>query len=278
VASLPIIPGYELLRPLGGGPLTHVFAARRLLDGSTCALKLPRPEWADLTDAVRLLRREARALRVIRHAHVVRLIDTHLADEPQFLVLEYLSGESLRDRLQRDFVIQPRETFWIARQIAEGLQAIHAAGCVHGDIKPDNVQLVEGGAAVVLDLGFAHWLGDAASWAAEGYVLGTANYLAPERAALPPRNDFAVDWFSFGVLLFEMLTGELPHQPRSLSEVLNHAIAASAPPAVLRMPERLSALIGGLLNPIPVARPRGPLIVHELIALEIAALGQRRAG
>ena len=112
----------------------------------------------------------------------------------------------------------------------------------------------------------------------KGYVLGTANYLAPERAAQPPRNDFAADWFSFGVLLFELLTGELPHQPRSMSEVLNHAIAASAPPAVTCMPERLSALIGGLLNPMPMARPRGPLIVHELVALEISALGQRRAG
>src|SRR5207253_574319 len=122
--------------------------------------------------------------------------------------------------------------------------------------------------------------GDVASLEAEGYVLGTANYLAPERAALMPVDDFAADWFSFGTMLFEMLTGDLPHRPRSLAAILNHEIKLSDPSGEMTRswPVRLRALIAGLLERSPAARPRGPLVVHELIALEIAALAHRRAG
>src|SRR5439155_3649761 len=101
----PRVPGYDLLRPLGGGPLTEVFAARRRADDRPCALKLPREVWPGHTTAVRLLRREYRALRAIRHPHVVRLLDGHLTDPPYFLALEYLAGETLRDRLQRDYAL-----------------------------------------------------------------------------------------------------------------------------------------------------------------------------
>jgi serine/threonine-protein kinase len=132
---------------------------------------------------------------------------------------------------------------------------------------------------VLVDLGFAHWLGDATSLEADGYIMGTANYLAPERGARPPAVDFASDWFSFGVTLFEMLTGILPHAPRGMAAILNNSIPEQTVPKLARPGAgRLSALLNGLLAPTPSARPRGPLVVHELIALEIAALGHRRAG
>ena len=93
--------------------------------------------------------------------------------------------------------------------------------------------------------------------------MGTANYLAPERCGAAPVDDFAGDWYGFGVTLHEVLTGELPQRGRSAS--------------VRQWPMRLTALIEGLLAHSPGARPRGPLVVHELVALEIAALGSRRA-
>jgi serine/threonine protein kinase len=275
----PRVPAYELLQPLGGGPLTQVYAARRNADAARCAIKLARPEWACHPDAIRLLSREAAALVAIQHPHVVRLLDGRVSEPPHYLVFELVLGELLRDRLQRDFALKPRAAFWIARQVAEGLQAVHSAGFVHGDIKPDNVQLASAGGAVLLDLGFAHRPGDADSLEADGFVLGTANYLAPERAGAMPRDEYAGDWYSFGVMLFEMLTGQLPHPPRTLSDVLN-AVRAAPDRTVAddSWPERLSALLGGLLEVSPAARPRGPLVIHELIALEIAALGHRRAG
>src|SRR5438093_3305463 len=75
MSRLPTIPGYELLQPLGGGPLTHVVSARRCADDARCALKLPREHWPEHADAVRLLRREARVLRAVRHPHLVRMLD-----------------------------------------------------------------------------------------------------------------------------------------------------------------------------------------------------------
>jgi serine/threonine protein kinase len=279
MAPFPVLSGFDILRPLGGGVLMQVFAARRRVDSKDCAIKLPRGEWADHADAHRLLRREARALTAVNHPRIVRIIEARLNETPPYLALELLSGESLRDRLQRDSALDQRTGLWIARQIAEGIQAVHNSGFVHGDIKPDNVQILDDGSAVILDFGFAHRPIESGLLESDGYVLGTANYLAPERTQQTGDPGFAADWFSFGVTLFEMLAGELPFAPRSVGDVLNHAIW---PTEILAMPrdwpDRLTAMVKGLSQNSPMARPRGPMILHELVALEIAALGHRRAG
>jgi serine/threonine protein kinase len=260
---LPHVPGYDVLRPLGGGPLTEVFAARSHADDRPCALKLPREIWPGHTTAVRLLRRELRALRAVRHPQVVNLLDAHLTEPPYFVALEYLDGEPLRDRLQRDYSLDLRTAIWIARQIAEALSAVHRSGFIHGDVKPENVQLVDAGGAVLTDLGFTHRPGENCVFADDGYVLGTANYLAPELAGDEPRDGFAADWYSFGVMLYEMMVGELPNGPITF-------VARKWPP-------RLAALLNGLLAEWPQSRPVDSLIVHELIALEIATLARRVA-
>lgn len=272
---LPHVPGYDLLRPLGGGPLTEVFAARRHADDRPCALKLPREVWPGHTTAVRLLRREHRALRAVRHPQVVRLLDAQLIDPPNFLALEYLDGESLRDRLQRDYALDLRTTAWIARQMAEALSAVHRAGFIHGDVKPENVRLLDSGTAVLVDLGFTHRPGENGVFADEGYVLGTANYIAPELCGADPLDGPAADWFCFGVMLYEMLTGSLPPKQSPKSESPN------SNPDVLRFgpaPPRLTGLLEGLLARQPAARPLDAIVVHELMALEIATISRRRAG
>lgn len=276
----PAIPGYELSRRLGGGLLTDVFAARRIADGQPAAIKVPRAEWADHADAIRLLRREARALGIVRHANIVRLIEARLPKPPFFLALELLDGESLRARLRRDFRLAPRDALWIARQVAEGLQAAHGAGFVHGDIKPDNLQLGSSGRALLLDFGFAHQPGTGDSWRDEGYLLGTVDYLAPEQLGGGAEADFSTDWYAFGLVLFEMLTGRLPHAHRADSELIDRRADPDSVPAVMnpKWPPRLANLIAGLLAHTPAHRPRGNLVVHELLALEIAALASRRAG
>jgi serine/threonine protein kinase len=282
MAPLPTIPGYELLRPLGGGPLTLVVAARRCADDAACALKLPREHWPEHATAVRLLRREARALRAVRHPHLVRLLDAHVTGSPFFLVQELLSGESLRERLQREYALDLRTTVWVARQTAEALAALHQAGYVHGDVKPDNVQLLDAGTAVLVDLGFAHRPGENTVLSDEELILGTASYLAPELCGDDPDDGFAADWFSFGVMLFEMLTGTLPYPAGSLAETLERhrrdEPAVRVADVADAWPPRLAALVEGLLARAPAARPRAALVVHELIALEIAALRLRRAG
>src|SRR6516225_6046048 len=197
----PRIPGYHLLERLGGGPMTVVYAARDGETDAACAVKLVREDWEDQTTAVKLLQREARAGLAVRHPHLVRLLDAHVLGEPYFLVMELLPGESLRRRLRRDYRLDPAAALWVGRQTAEALAALHRAGFVHGDVKPDNLRLVDDGTVVLIDLGFAHRPGENAALFRDGYLLGSPNYLAPELCAAEPSEGPASDLFSLGATL-----------------------------------------------------------------------------
>jgi eukaryotic-like serine/threonine-protein kinase len=277
---VPHIPGHELLKFLGGGPLTMVYLARDCAADRICALKLLRPEWQDQATGIKLMQREARAGLTVRHPHLVRLLDVHVTRPPYYLVMELLPGESLRRRLRRDYRLDAPTALWVARQTAEALAALHRAGFIHGDVKPENVRVVDAGTAKLLDLGFAHRPGENADLVARGYVLGTLDYLAPELCAFDPDADQRTDLFSLGVMLFEMLTGTLPYPAGSVEQTLRRH--RSDPPADLRrfgeeFPPGLAGLVGRLLSHRPWQRPRAAAVVQQLVALEIAALG-RRAG
>jgi serine/threonine protein kinase len=276
----PRIPGYELLSYLGGGPLSRVYSAREGATDTLCAVKVLREDWADQPTAIKLLQREARAGLSVRHPHLVRLRHAHVTRPPYFLVMDLLPGESLRRRLRRDYRLDVGTSLWIVRQTAEALAALHRAGFVHGDVKPDNVRLVDDGTAVLIDLGFAHRPGENAALFRAGYVLGTADYLAPELCGPEPNGGPPSDLFSLGVMFFEMLAGQLPYLPGSLHETFRrHCFEA---PADLRrsaplLPPGLGVLVERLLAREPGLRPRAALVIERLINLEIAALGRRRS-
>jgi serine/threonine protein kinase len=276
----PKLPGYELLAPLGGGPMTCVYSARDAADDSPCAVKVVREDWEDQATAVKLLQREARAGLAVRHPHLVRLRYAHVLTPPHFLVMDLLPGESLRRRLRRDFRLDVATAVWVGRQTAEALAALHRAGFLHGDVKPDNVRLVADGTAVLIDLGFAHRPGENEALLRRGYVLGTANYLAPELCRTPPEEGPASDLFGLGVTLFETLTGRLPYPPGTLGQTFRRH--GCDPPADIRrcvrpLPRELASLVARLLSRRPEDRPRAAAVVQQLVALEIAALRWPRA-
>jgi eukaryotic-like serine/threonine-protein kinase len=278
--ALPAIPGYELLEPLGGGPMTAVYAARSVESDRPCAIKTLRMGWRDEPTAVKLLQREARACLAVAHPRLVRLIDAQVTCPPYFLVLELVSGESLRQRLRRDYRLEMGEAVWVVRQAAEVLAALHRAGFLHGDVKPDNLHLTGTGSVVLLDLGFSHRTGENAAFLRHGYILGTASYLAPELCLAAPSEDFASDVFSLGVTLFEVLTGRLPYPAGSVSQTVRRH--RTDPPEDIReyaqgLPTGLAELVGQLLDADPKARPSVASVVHHLIRLEIATL-RKRAG
>jgi serine/threonine protein kinase len=278
--KLPRIPGYELLECLGGGPLTVVWRGRDLDTDTPCAVKTLRDDWADQETAVKLLQREARAGLAVRHPHLVRVATTHVTRPPYFLVMDLLPGESLRRRLRREFRLDVATTLWIIRQTAEALDALHRGGFVHGDIKPENIRLVSDGTAVLIDLGFAHHPGENAPLLRQGYVLGTANYMAPELCGFEDDGGPAGDMFSLGVTLFEMLSGHLPYPAGTVAQTLRRH--RCDPPADIRthlptLPRVLVALVERLLAHKPEDRPRAARVVQQLIALEIAALRRRRS-
>lgn len=277
--AVPTIPGYELLACLGGGMLTSVYAARALADDSDCAVKLLRPDWADEPTAIKLLQREARACLAVRHPHLVPLRDAHVTRPPYFLAMDLLPGESLRRRLRRDYRLEAPTALWVARQVAEALAALHQAGFLHGDVKPDNVRLAGEGTAILLDLGFAHRPGENAALFEQGYVLGTVNYLAPELCGEEPADGPAADVFGMGVTLFEMLTGQLPYPPGDVAQTLRRH--ECDPPRDVRhyadVPEPLARLVDRLLAHKPKDRPGAAAVVQQLVGLEIAALRRRKA-
>src|SRR6516165_8757084 len=119
--ALPRIPGYELLTCLGGGVITTVYSGRESETDCPCAVKLLRPDWEDQPVAVKLLQREARAGLSVRHPHLVRILEAHVLKPPHYLVMEYLSGESLRGRMRRDYCVEQAAALWIVRQTAEAL-------------------------------------------------------------------------------------------------------------------------------------------------------------
>jgi serine/threonine protein kinase len=274
----PRLPGFQLLRPLGGGPMTVVYEARDLTGQRPCAVKMVRPDWDDQPTGVKLLQREARAGLAVSHPHLVRVTHAHVLQAPYFLVMDLLPGESLRRRMQREYRLALADALWITRQTAEALASLHLANFLHGDVKPDNVRLIDDGTAILTDLGFAHRPGENASFLREGYVLGTANYLAPELCDELPAEELSSDLFSLGVMLFEMLTGRLPYPPGSLRQTFRRH--RCDPPADIReladpLPGSLVQLIERLLANDPDDRPKAAVVVRELVKLEILSLGQR---
>jgi serine/threonine protein kinase len=278
--AIPTIPGYELLARLGGGLLTSVYAARHAASDSPCAVKLIREDWEDPATAVKLLQREARACLAVQHPHLVRLREAHVTSAPYFLIMELLPGESLRRRLQRDYRLDVPTALWVARQTAEALTALHGAGFLHGDVKPDNVRLLGAGNAVLLDLGFAHRPGENASLLRRGYLLGTVDYLAPELCAATPKDDPGSDLFSLGVMLFEMLSGQLPYPPGSIDQTIRRHELEQPDEIRRHLPglnPALARLVSRLLSRRPADRPRAHALVRQLVALEITALQRRKA-
>jgi eukaryotic-like serine/threonine-protein kinase len=274
-----LIPDYQLLQCLGGGPMTVVYSARHLVTDSACAVKTLREDWEDQPTAIKLIQREAQAGLEVRHPHLVRVREAHVAAPPYFLVMDLLPGESLRGRLRREYCLEVAEAIWIARQTAEAVASLHRADLLHGDVKPDNLRLVEAGSVVLIDLGFAHHPGENEPLLRKGYVLGTANYLAPELCDSRPEEDLSSDLFSLGITLFEMLTGKLPYPPGSLTQTFRrHRCDPAADICHIRsdLPDDLAQLVRDLLQRHPNKRPAIAEVVQQLIDLEIAALRWQR--
>lgn len=277
MTALPVIPGYELIRSLGGGPMTEVFAARDCQGQGACAIKLLRPNLEDPDVGLLLLRREGRAGLAIRHPNLLRYLDAHVLLEPYFLVTELLVGESLRQRLSRAPGLDIAACVTIARQAASALASLHRKGLLHGDLKPDNIFLLAGNGVRVIDLGSAHRPGENNTLLEQGYILGTPDYLAPELCSFQPESTGASDLFSLGVILFEMLAGTLPYPQGDTAHTLRShrdCLPGQLPIHVHPIPVALVNVLNRLLDPHPASRPTASALELQLRILE--GFGSRR--
>jgi serine/threonine protein kinase len=252
---------YRLERRIGTGGMSEVWAATDLELDRTVAVKLLAPD----ADPARF-DREARAAAGLAHVNVCAVYDYGLAEGRRFIVLEYLPGGSLEDRLATGKPLKDDDTRRIAGEIAAGLAHAHERGVVHRDLKPANILFDGGGRAKIADFGIARSAG-AAGLTEAGTVLGTAAYISPEQVAGRPATP-ASDVYAFGVILFRMLTARLPFEsPDALALAGMHR---DLPPPLVSdfrsdAPPLLESVASAALAKSPADRPQdGSALVAEL--------------
>src|SRR2546430_1312188 len=254
--------------------MSSVFKARDTLLERRVALKVLHPHFTDDDQYVERFRREARAVASLSHPNIVTILDRGEDEGRQFIVFELVEGRTLAEILQEEGRLPVRRALEIAIQVARGLAFAHEHGLVHRDVKPQNVILNGDGRAKVTDFGIARSL-DVQGVTQSGTVLGTSNYIAPEQAS-GQAVDQTTDVYSLGVVLFELLTGEVPFPGESFVAVAMQHVH-EPPPSLLDVrpdvPARVAHAVDRALEKDPAARfPTMDAFAAELQAC-LAELG-----
>ncbi|HET9545324.1 MAG TPA: protein kinase, partial [Gaiellaceae bacterium] len=209
---------YRLDGVLGSGGMSRVYRAHDNVLERDVALKVLHDKLSDDPSYVERFRREARAIARLSHPNIVTVIDRGQVDSAEFIVFELVRGANLKQLLSERRYLPVREALAIVHQAARGLAFAHEHGIVHRDVKPQNVLVDDDGAAKVTDFGIARSLDRESGLTQTGAILGTADYLSPEQATGQPVTE-AADQYSLGVLLYELLTGEVPYRGESVVAV-----------------------------------------------------------
>jgi eukaryotic-like serine/threonine-protein kinase len=270
---------YRLDAQIGAGGMSTVYRAFDTVLERQVAIKLMHREIASDSDQLERFRREARAVAQLNHPHVVGVIDAGEDDGTPYIVFEYVEGETLKDRIRRYGRLPVGEAVAYAIEIARALGAAHDHQIVHRDVKPQNVLIDEEGTAKVTDFGIARSLTEE-GLTADGRVLGTTDYVSPEQALgqdVGPQSDL----YSLGVVLFEMLTGDVPfHGENQVAVAMKH-VREELPDVLMRRPEASSTLASVVDRATAKELDRRYLSdrdfiadLEEVLAIETARSGQ----
>jgi eukaryotic-like serine/threonine-protein kinase len=220
------------------------------------ALKVLRSQYAGDEEFAERFRREARSAASLSHPNIVQVYDRGEAEDgTSYIAMEYAPGGTLKEQIGRRGPFGDRETAAVGAQIADALGAAHERGVIHRDIKPQNVLVTASGDLKVTDFGIAR-AASAVTSSASGAIFGTAGYISPEQAMGEPVGP-ASDLYSLGVVLYEMLTGELPFDAdNSIAVCMKHVNEPPRPPKLLNpdIPEGMNALVLMLLAKHPTDR------------------------
>jgi serine/threonine-protein kinase len=266
---------YRIVRPLGVGSVAEVFAAHDDKRDRDVALKIVRSHMARDPESLGRLDREARVQQMIRHPNVAKLYGGGLTERSEpYLVVELLDGRSLRDVVRREGWVSSVRAAGYAWQALQGLAATHAVGVLHRDMKPANLMLepaASGDRVVLIDFGFASIEGSK-RLTAQGHVVGSLAYLAPERL-LGEAGDERSDLYALGVILYELCAGRRPFVAETDLDLINlHLDEEPAPPRVLApdhdVDPAIESIILAALSKDPARRPASAAAMAE--ALEAA--------
>lgn len=199
---------YEIHELIGVGGMAYVYKAYDNIEKRWVAIKILKEELAGNSDFLRRFRNESKAIAVLSHPNIVKVYDVSFGDRIQYIVMEYIDGITLKQYIEQQGEIKWREALYFTVQILRALQHAHEKGIIHRDIKPQNIMLLEDGTIKVTDFGIARF-SQAETQTMTDKAIGSVHYIAPEQARGGYINDKA-DIYSVGVMLYEMLTGQLP--------------------------------------------------------------------
>jgi tRNA A-37 threonylcarbamoyl transferase component Bud32/tetratricopeptide (TPR) repeat protein len=265
---------YRLDGEVGQGGMATVYRCEDLKHDRTVALKVLRPEIGAMLGAERFLL-EIRVTARLQHPHILPLLDSGEAAGLLYYVMPFVTGESLRVRLDRERQLPVTEAVRLAQEVAGALGCAHAEGVIHRDVKPENI-LLSGGRAILADFGIARAVSEVgtARLTETGLAIGTAAYMSPEQAAGERNLDARSDLYSLGAVLYEMLTGEPPYTGATPQAVLAKRFSLPVPSTrVLRETVPI-----GLDQAVQKALAKAPADRFASAAEFSAALAQDEAG
>jgi len=256
-----LVPGtvlggrYEILGLLGEGGMGAVYKARDTAVDRLIALKVIRPDLAGNPSILQRFKQELVLARQVTHRNVIRIYDLGEADGLKFITMEYIEGQDLRSLLRSQGKLPVPEAVAIAEQILAGLQAAHAEGVIHRDLKPGNIMRDPQGRIVVMDFGLARTVGGD-NLTQTGMMVGTMEYMSPEQALAQPV-DLRSDLYTVGLIFYELLSGNVPHKAESaLAGLLKRTQDRAVPVSDVEnsVPRPLSAIVGKCLERDPAER------------------------
>ncbi len=254
-----IINQYKIISAIGKGGMGEVFLAEDTKLKRQVALKILPCEFANDKDRMSRFVREAQSASALNHPNIITIYEIGESDGTHFIATEFIDGKTLNDYKQAN-PLNYKSALEIAIQVASALDEAHSAGIVHRDIKPDNVMIRANGLAKILDFGIAKLSASSASASdssedataikggtSPGMIIGTANYMSPEQAK-GKVVDARTDIFSFGVVLFEMIAGQLPFEGENALEMIGAILHKDAKPLNEDVPTEITKIINKCLR------------------------------
>lgn len=275
---------YQIVRMLGSGGMGQVYEAVHDQMKRRAAIKILHKRFAHNRQIATRFLNEAKATSMVEHAGIVHIYEFGQTDDGiAYIVMEYLSGETLRQRLDgQGGKLPPDDVMRLGRQMASALQAAHEKGIVHRDLKPVNIMVVRdpettgGERAKILDFGLAKIIEPEGGEGITntGTILGTPAYMAPEQCKSARAADPKSDVYSLGVIFYEMLSGEIPFDADTDAELLSKHMFSDAPPLLSKAPQAgmaLAALVHRMLGKDTESRPSAGEVASELQQLHASA-------
>ena len=236
---------YEILQMLGEGGMGTVYKARDREVDRLVALKVIRPELAQNADALHRFKQELVLARQITHRNVIRIFDLGDADGLKFITMEFIDGRDLKSLIREKGKFTPEEAIQIVVQVCKALEASHAEGVIHRDLKPQNIMIDEQGRVSVMDFGIARGMEAGGGMTQTGALVGTPEYMSPEQAK-GQHLDARSDLFSLGIIFYELLTGSSPFKAdTAMATLWKRTHEAARPPIELEsgIPRAVSDMV-----------------------------------